>query len=280
MRLRLGHVLCAAILVAPLALGCSSKKKRVAPPITQAATTLLDQARAREVPSPVMARFSIKVRSKPLGLGGTTGGGLQVIRPGRGRIEIYGPLGGSLVSLISDGEAFSVFLPRDQRHLFAPDAEALVREATRGAVGLDDVLGLLVGDVPFGSADLRDVSILQDQTAVRATFVGPNDVAVALDLDPLTLTPSRLVARDAAGAELLGVVYEGWLPLQEHLLPARVELTVPAVDLYIQLRYSTWKPAEDLLDLSTAPPQGVVSEPLVEVIRRSVQALNEGAVEP
>jgi hypothetical protein len=267
-RFRFERGLFVMLALAPLVVGCAPKKVPPAP-VAEPAEAVLAKAQARRVPSPVQARFQIKVRSKPLGIGGTTSGGLQVLRPGRARVEIFGPLGGSLVSLVSDGAGFAAWLPKDQRHLFAPDAEALVRDATRGAVGIDGLLGLLVGDVPFSAAELRGLGVDEAPGRVRARFQGPDGVDVELDLDPVLLTPVRLVARDRAGVTLLQVDYEGWLPLDDHLLPAKVDLNVPSVELHVSLRYSTWKTPDALLSYATEPPPGVASEDLLDALRRS-----------
>ncbi len=273
MRSRFERALAVIVALVPLAVACGPKKR---PPeqVFEPAVAVLERAQAREVPSPVQARFQIKLRSKPLGVGGTTGGGLQVDRPGRARIEIFGPLGGSIVSLMADGTAFAAWFPKDRRHLLAPDAEALVRDATKGAIGLDELIGLLVGDVPFDAASLRGLGVVEQEGRVRATFEGPGGVGVTLDLDPATLTPARLVATGADGAELLRVDYEGWLPFVDHLLPAKVDLTVPSYDLTLSLRYQGWTRPEAMLPMDTAPPEGVISESLVEVIRASAQAMD------
>ena len=63
------------------------------------ARDFVQDVRERPVPDALKARFQIRLKSKPLDLSGTTGGGLQIARPGRGRIVIYGPIGGTLATL-------------------------------------------------------------------------------------------------------------------------------------------------------------------------------------
>ncbi|TVQ92511.1 MAG: DUF4292 domain-containing protein [Deltaproteobacteria bacterium] len=261
-----------ALVVLALGAGCNPKKKPVAE-ITQPAITILERVQARPSPSPLQARFQIKVRSKPLGLGGTTGGGIQVVRPGRARLEVFGPFGGSLASLTADGERFAAYMSREQRHLLAPDAEALIREATRGAIGLDGAIGLLVGDVPFEAGELQETAVLQDEGRVRASYLGPDQVRVDLALDPEQLTPVGFEARDRDGEPLILVTYEGWHAFGETLLPQRVEVTVPAVSLFVSLRYHTWQQPDQLMTYDTRAPAGLQSEPLVEILRLSLAAL-------
>lgn len=271
MRTGTGSWLLAGLLLFP---GACSKKKPV-PTITEPAVTILDQVRARSAPQTAQARFQIKVRSKLLGVGGTTGGGLQVVRPGKARLEVFGPFGGNLVSLIADGERFAAILPRENRHLLALDAEELVRDATRGAVGLDEVIGLLVGQVPFGAAELQELSVLREVGRIQASYEGPQRVSVVLDLDPEQFTPIRLVATDRDGEDLLRVRYDGWLELGEHLLPHKVELEVPSLDLFVGLRYASWQEPEALLSMDPLPAPGVLAEPLAEVLRQTVRALDQ-----
>lgn len=260
------HAVTALILVVSVA---SCRKKP--PEIPEETAQLIEAVRDRPVPDELQARFQIKLRSKPLGLSGTTGGGLQVARPGRGRIEIFGPIGGSLATLLADGDALAALIPKDQRHLHAPDAESVIREATGGAAGVDDLLALLVGDMPFDDAEVTSTEVVDD--FVRATFTGPEGVVVEADLDPASVTPIRLVARDAKNSLLLEARYEGWEPLDGQLLPERVEVDVPAVDLSIVVRYQGWRRPEKLMSFDTSAPEGFTTLPLIDVVRGGMAAL-------
>jgi outer membrane biogenesis lipoprotein LolB len=263
------------LLVAVVVFAAACAKKPAPYAISRVEPALVwGQLNELSFPDQLQSRFQIKVRSKPMGLGGTTGGGLQVARPGRARLEIFGPLGGSLVSVASDGEALGVWLARDHRHLRASDAESMIRDATGGAVGMDEVLGLLVGQVPLPD-EVPSFSHL-DSGLVRASYVGPRGLILDLDVDPQAGTPMRLTAKEREDQVTFEVAYEGWSAFGAGQLPQKVDLTFPAVELFVSFRYASWKVPDTLLSMDTDPPTGVVSEPLLELLRAGFDALNGG----
>ena len=246
---RSGWIRAAAALILVVSIASCRKKP---PEIPAETAQLIEAVRARPVPDQLQARFQIKLRSKPLGLSGTTGGGLQVNRPSRGRIEIFGPIGGSLATLLADGDALAALIP------FA-------------RVLAEKVGALLVGDMPFDAAEVTETRVVDN--LVRATFVGPDGVSVEADLDPKNVTPARLVARDAKGSLLLEARYEGWEPLDGQLLPQKVEVDVPTVDLSIVVRYQGWRRPDQLMSYDTSAPDGFTTLPLLDVVRAGMAAL-------
>jgi len=231
------------ILIAVFVLGCG-KTLKPPEPLAESPVTLVDMARARPVPDPVRSRFHVRVDSTTFDLSGSTGGGAVLDRPGRGRLDVFGPMGSTLLTLASDGEAFSVLVVRERRHLHAAAAETAVREMTRGAAGLDDLLGILVGDRPVDDAGVREVTIGAEGHAI-ALLEGPNDTSVEAWIDRATATPVRLVARDGGGVELLTAEYGAFSATDAgDLLPEEVTLHLPALPLTATVRYRKWEVLE------------------------------------
>jgi len=256
------------VLLAP---ACGKKK----PPVSAVdGSDLLEDVRSRPVPDALKARFQIRLRSKPLDLSGTTGGGLKISRPGRGQIIIFGPIGGTLATLTSDGQGVSATLTKEQVHYVADDGEALLREATGGAAGVDDLLALLVGDLPFDQAPVRSFQAVDD--GVMAILEGPEGVVVEAVLDPDDKTPVSLTARDKQKSLLLQATYEGWTSLDGQDLPQRVEVEVPAVDLSVAVRYQGWSRLEGDPDFPVATPDGYTQASLEDAVRKSVEQIGQG----
>lgn len=266
--MRLGLVLVGGLLLAG---SCKKKGPEAIPDVDGSA--LVESARARPVPDRLQARFQIRLKSKPLDLSGTTGGGLQVDRPGRGRIVIFGPIGGTLATLQSDGEGMAATVTKDRTHLLARDGEALLREATGGAAGVDDLLALLIGDMPFDDATVRSATPIEG--AVRATLEGPDGIIVEADLDPDGSLPIQLVARDKQKSLLLEARYEGWTSLDGQQLPERVEVLVPAVDLSVNVRYQGWSRIEGEPSFDLATPDGYREASLEQAVRDGVKGLSQ-----
>lgn len=232
-------------------------------------------ARARPVPDPVRARFGIKLRSKPLDLAASTTGGLIVDRPGRGRVDLFGPMGAPVVTVGSDGVGLEVLLVGQKKDLVAADAEEVLRGTTGGVAGLDDLFAVLSGDPPFDDApvrSVRDVAIPDDPNGAHqivATLDGPKGTVVEVSLDPSTATPERLVAFDRKGTVLMSATYDPFEAVGDALMPTRVELYLPALDLTVEFKFRGWEvlatPPENLVP---ALPDGFTTESLEEAVRK------------
>jgi len=251
-------------MVAVLLLGCTRRTQPVAP--ADAPATVLEMARARPVPPFLRARVNLKLVSETMDLAGSTGGGLVVARPGRVRTDVFGPTGGRLVGMTSDGQGVAVTLTKERRHLVAADAELVVAEVTGGAASLDDVVAVLVGDLPFDEAEV--LSLERTDEGVGARLAGPADTAVDVLIDPELGTPQRVEVRHAEGGLLLSASYERFLRVEGHLVPAALEVDVPSLDLDLTLRYRDWAVLGQPPDVfSIEAPPGFESEPLEDALQ-------------
>ena len=250
-------------LIIAFVVGCGHKLKPNLP--AAGPDAVLAMARARPVLNPTQARFHIKLRSKPLKLAGSTGGGLVVNRPGQGRLEIFGPLGGSLLKLISDGEAIAVGIPREKRHLLGVNAEEAIREATSGAAGVDDVLAILVGDLPFDNLEV--VRMRKVVGGVLMVFEGPRGAHLDAVIEEIHGTLVQLELVDSEGSLLVSATYDDYQEVDDIWMPKHVELWMPATQLSVDLKFRQWKKLDEAPDVfSVAPPKGILAEPLEDLL--------------
>lgn len=273
-----GRGLCAWALIALLmGPGCAKKRPPVEAP-AQAPPVVLQMAQSRPIPDPLQARYSFRIRSERLDLAGSTNGVLIVDRPGNAHLALLAPIGGPVFTLSSDGAGVSVVLPRDRRHLVSPDAQGVLNEAAGGFASLDDLFGLLVGDLPLD--DARVVGRTEREDEVHVVLDGPNETVVVVVLDPALATPKLLQAqRD--GQRVLSA---SWAPFQEvdgALLPTEVALEVPALDLRIDLRYRSWRVLEEVPDVfGLGAPAGFSTGSLEEALRElSARLPDQAAVD-
>jgi hypothetical protein len=234
---------------------------------SQTPETVLEQARARPSPDPVQARYHLKIRSKPMELAGSTGGALIFDRPGQGHLAVLGPLGAPLVTLTSDGTGLAVDLVRDRRHLLGLDAETVMREVTGGIVGIDDLFGILIGDIPLDEARIKSQVEREDGTA-QLVLQGPRKSTLMVILNPETGTPISMVAIGKAGRRLLVAEYEPFVAHDgDQWVPSVVHVEVPQLELTVDLRFKWWKTLDAVPDVfSLDAPDGVRSESLEEVM--------------
>lgn len=248
--------------------------RRPTEPVAGSPESVLQAARARVVPDPLKSRFAIKLRSKPLDLAASTNGGLVVDRPGQGRVDLFGPLGGPLVTVASDGAGLSVMLVSQKKDLVALDAESVIRAATGGVASLDDAFAVLTGDVPFDQADVRELDQMPADDVdhpglVRARLAGPKQTMVELWLDPANATMVELVALDKKGDSVMSAKYDPYELVGTDLMPTRVELYVPSLDLLVETRYKSWEVlAAPPTTLVPVVPDNFVIESLEEAIKK------------
>ncbi len=261
---------------------CACPGRRPTEPVAGSPESVLQAARARAVPDPLKSRFAIKLRSKPLDLAASTNGGLIIDRPGQGRVDLFGPLGGSVVTVASDGAGLSVLLVQQKKDLVALDAESVVRAATGGVASLDDAFAVLSGDVPFDLAEVREVDLLPPDDPihpglVRVRLAGPKQTMVELWLDPANATMRELVALDKKGDSVMSAKYDPYELVGTDLMPSRVELYVPSLDLLVETRYKSW-------EVLATPPQTLVPVVpdtfVVESLEEAIKKLAEKELAP
>ena len=259
----------AVILATSLLISCGPKKPLPGPDLDVAAT--LEMARARPIPERAQSRFNIRVRSRPLEISGSTGGGLVVDRPGRMHLEVFGPLGATLAKVTSDGTALGVMMPRDKQHLVADSAEDALREVSGGALGLDDLVGLLLGDLPFDAAELVGTTTLEDGEH-ELQLRSDTGIEVWVHLDPSLGTPSWLEARAEEGTTMVEATYGAFEESDGFLWPSEVEVFLPSVELTVGLKYRGFALIEQPPDIfEVATPEDYTRLDLEESLKRLAQ---------
>lgn len=259
-----------------LLIGCARTMKPPEVP-TQQPPAVLEMARARAVPDPLRARFNVRIRSRALDVAGSTHGVLIVDRPGKGHIAIMGPLGGPLFTLSSDAVGVAAVLPRDRRHLAAVDAQSVLQDTVPGLAELDDLFGLLVGDVPLDEERVRQVQRLDDERVV-VVLDGPDGVLIAVTLWTATATPSGIVAQRSGGERLMAVTFAPFQEAEGALMPTDVALEVPSLDLRVDLSYRSWRVLDtvpDVFGLDT--PAGYTTESLERFLQDLASRTLQGA---
>lgn len=226
-------------------------------------SVVLERARARPTPDPIRARLHLKLKSAPMDLSSGTGGVLIVDRPGRGHLAIMGPLGGPVATVTSDGTALAVHLPRDQRVLDSPTAQEVLAQATEGQLGLDDLVGMLLGDLPFDDAKVKSRKPLDDGT-VHVVLAGPNATRLDVILEPDHATPTAIEVVEKTGRVLLTADFEPFEARDDGtFVPSRVELYVPALAVSLDLRFKSWEILDEVPPVfDTSAPEGWTVEPL------------------
>lgn len=206
----------------------------------EAPDLLLDRVRSRPVPPAVQARFSGQLESVPLQTGGTGTGGLRVALPDSLHVEVYDAFGASRGRVdVGEGQA-TLALPGRDAVVSGPEAELVLRGVTGGEAGLADVVGLFVGDLPLDHAPLVATGA-PSGGRVDVVLDAGGSVKVEATLLVEKAVPTRIVARDRQGSLLAVAAYEGWHDVDGVLLPRRVGLSFPLLDIDAVLRVHAWE---------------------------------------
>lgn len=268
-----------ALFMTLFVLGCA-KTVKPPPAAIAEAEAVVAMARARPVPDKLRGRFNIKLSSPTLDIQGSTGGGILLDRPSVGRLDVLGPLGGSLITFAADGKRADLIIQRGNRHFYAEEAETALSDATGGLVSLDDFFAIFVGDLPFDEA--KPKSVRRSEQGVSVVLEGPKGTTVDALLDPAYGTLLSLQAFDGEGTAVLRADYEEYAPISDlgPLLPGVVTLHMPLFDLTTTLRFKAWKGLDEVDAAFFHPlvPEGYTSVPLEEAVvdlAKHVSALRE-----
>lgn len=214
-----------------------------APPATGPAMetdALLEHLSSREVPEVVRSRFSVRLRSKPLGINPPPlGGGVVLERPDRLYLAIMNPVGGVVVSATSDGRRLLFLNQRDRQAFVDEDLVESLAQSTEGQLSPADVVDVFLGLLPVEARHLQRTRREGEQLRMR--FQREGGVALTAWVDPVQGTPRRLVLTKGGGRPLVEVTYEPFASQDgEPLLPTRMVWEVPAVELSVDLRFRSW----------------------------------------
>jgi hypothetical protein len=246
------------------AIGCARTLHPEAPATSPAG--ILALARARPVPEIAAARLDLQLTA-PGGLAGATGGALLVQRPA-GHLAVLGLLGSPVLTITTDGSAFSVDLPRDRRHLVAPEAAAVLTEIAGPLLTPEDLVAVLLGDLPLDDAPTRRERARDDEL-VSIGLQGTRGRLTATLTRDGTLHELTL---DAIGGPLLVGKWEPYAEVtlgdRAYLVPTRATLLFPRWDAQLDLRYKSWWLPDPVPPVfSTTAVEGQTNEDLAHFVK-------------
>ncbi len=256
-----------ALLLGALALGAGCRRAPPAPPLPEVEPAALAAAAwGRFVPEVQRASFGLAIEAPRLGLSTRASGALVVDRPDRFRLEVYAPIVGPRLYVVSDGRAVNLYAVAQKTWMGGPDAEAVLREATGGAAGLEDLVDLLTGRMPFEDAEV--VAVEAGEEAVRYTFEGPEGTRAVVALDARQSTTRSVEAFDGAGRCVLRASYGAYRRKDRALVPEEVAIALPTAELEVALSFRSWEALDEAPDAFSLPaPEGAEVRDLVESIR-------------
>lgn len=257
--MRLGSLSGRGALLLVLLAGCV-KKPPVATGAAMQQDALLVAVRGRPAPDPAQAKLSVKLTSRKLGIAAPPlAGGLIVDRPGRAYFTMLSPFGTPVFTVTSDGTGVQMINTQDRQFIYAEDAAAALQGASGGTVAIDDVVGLLLGQLPIDPAKVRSREPVEG--AIRFVTDGPGGTVLTALIEEVHATPLRIDVADAKGAPIVSATYEPFIEVETSWwLPSRVILEIAAVEMTIDVRYKTWQQLAQAPEVfRTTAPEGYTS---------------------
>ena len=247
------------------------------PPRAANAIELWGVALADPLPGPRRADVRVQLAN-----GLSARGLLAVAPPDRLRLDVFGPIGGPVLVVVSDGTALRSWQADGNRWTEIPDADheigrlmagvpeaagtssvaAVAPSSVGSAEGLETLVRLLLGYAPR----VAPTSGKPDGTIVWA---GPRGSEMRARLDPGTARLAHVTAGPAAGAAPWLVIENtpGALP---EALPARVVVTLPGRGP-TTLTVGSWAPftPEDSMFAVRPPPGTAVQTVRLEALEHA-----------
>lgn len=224
---------------------------------------LLTALERRAPAARVRARFAIRMRSEPMRLAASTGGGVLLDRPGKGYLAILGPIGNPIVTLAADGVGVAMTDRTHDRFLLEPDAETGLQRLTNGALRLDDLWGVIVADLPV--AGRTPAAVRRTGPLVDFDYAAGTDGVVRVTADLRTHLPHALAI--LRGDEELGrVTWTEFAPAAGAPMPGKAIIEVHKVALRVELDFKTWEALDEAPEglMTVTPPEGFEVLPFSE----------------
>lgn len=252
----------ASLLILALLTGCAHHGAASSDP-----ASVLTAARAAPQPFALRAAYAVSIRR---GEGTVSTRGALIVRaPDQFRVEVNGPVGTPLLIVASDGHALNVYNAQNSTFYRGADAPAALAELTGGALALSDVVRVLTGQIPMPSAEVQSTGV--DDRGVAVTLKAPGEALVNAHLSPKTATLADL-AVVMGGVSLVTLDYDKAVKVGRSRLPGGFDLSVPSLDLGVNIDIESWDELGQIPDVFTLkPPSGATEKDLIE-------ALHEAAV--
>lgn len=156
------------------------------------------------------------------------------------RLEGIGPFGQPLFLLVSNGDRFSFFLPRERRVISGPSSTEHLAEHFGLSVAPKVLPYILLGDLPL--LTLPEAGALRYQAQEQLYFWegdGPYQARMyRIWFDPYHLLPARFELADLSGQTILHVTYEDFRRLEGFTLPYRITIVQPLADQRVIWHYT------------------------------------------
>ncbi|MBN1334745.1 MAG: hypothetical protein JXB39_02160 [Deltaproteobacteria bacterium] len=174
------------------------------------------------------ASLSLTIQAPRWDLAANVPATLLVRRPDVLFLQLRGPIGGPLAEACSDRAGVSVLLPAERRLLVDTDPQAAIGAATGGALALDGLAALLLGEAPgWDVGPDGSVALAEGRVAMLGRDAQGRLVS--------------LVVRDASGTDLLQATWEGWIRREGAWRPGKLGLRVAPLDLDVEARFRSWE---------------------------------------
>jgi len=191
---------------------------------------------------------------------------ILLARGGKLRIELDSPLGGSLATLTTDGQQFSLLDVRANRFLTGPAKACNVARLIRVALPPDDIVAVLMGGAPLGGT-IKGTSWDPNNGGREVLTLGLPDGGeqiIKLDGRDKRWDVVRTERRDAAGKVQWFVTADGFKDHEGGVrLPDVLDVVEPAHGADVELKLRSVEPNLELKDeLFRLPaPERITPEP-------------------
>ena len=214
------------------------------------AARMWEELTARDPPPPVQARFVLDIDAPGVRVPGRLPGVFVVALPDRYFLQIQAPVGGPVVTAVSDGSHSALYLHRDRVYVSSDDPAELLEGAGMD-LSISDLLGLLLGRPPQ----------MEEAPSVAERLEGAGSTAFHFPRDGR----ERVAVLEAEGGGLLlfesrsegeiewSVALEGQEGPEDLGLPAHIRLEAPGAETSLDFRVRGWSVQEIRLELFQLP---------------------------
>lgn len=197
---------------------------------------LLSAGQAREVPFAMRGVFKAKltVRGEILP---SLPGAMILHRPDRFRIVFKAPIGGPVITLVSNGAGVAMHSHRNDLTILEPDAKGALADLMGEGTGLASLTNVLLAGLPL--PQIVPVRTETDESGTQFVYSGPEGSELKVRLHPGGEL-AKMESWDSKGGLLLSVSHESLVRVEGMRMPKVTVVEIPAQAFHLRLQFSDW----------------------------------------
>jgi hypothetical protein len=197
---------------------------------------LLSAGQARQIPFAMRGKFSAKLTARGEAMPSLPGA-MIVHRPDRFRIVLNAPIGGPVLTLVSNGTGAAMHLHRNKMTILEPDAQVALADLMGEGTGLASLTNVFLAGLPLPQA--VPIRTETDEFGTQFVYAGPVGSELKVRLHPGGEL-AKMESWGSSGELLFSIAHESLVQIAGKGMPKVTVVEIPSQEVQLRLKFSDW----------------------------------------